>query len=60
MKKENNNIKNYILSQRLSYFVLGAVAGYFIAKNKSPLDYYMIVGFVLVAVLVSWWFRRKE
>ena len=53
------NPKNYILSERLSYLALGALVGYFIGKNRSPIDYYMIVGFVLLAVLISWWIKKR-
>jgi len=44
----------------MSYLALGSVVGYFIAQNKKPLDYYMIVTFVLFAVGLSYWFKRKE
>ena len=54
------NPKNYVISQRLAYLGMGSIVGYFIAQNKEPLSYYMIVGFVLFAIIISEYFRRKE
>lgn len=52
--------KNYVISQRLAYLGLGSVVGFAIALNKKPLSYYMILGFVLLAVVISEYFKRKE
>ncbi len=49
----------YIQSQRLSYLALGSIVGFFIGLNEAPINYYMIVGFVLLAILISWWVKRK-
>ena len=54
------NPKNYVISQRLAYLGLGSLVGFAIALNKKPLGYYMIIGFVLLAVVISEYFRRKE
>ena len=53
------SLKKYILSQRLSYLALGALGGFFIGLNEVPINYYMLLGFVLVAVLISWWIKKK-
>jgi len=45
------NPKNYVISQRLAYLGLGSLVGFVIALNKTPLNYYMILGE---------YFRRKE
>ena len=58
--KENNNVRKYILSQRPSYLALGAVVGFFIGLNEKPINYYMIVGFVLLAVVMSWLIGRRK
>ena len=54
------NLKNYVISQRLAYLGLGSLVGFAIALNKKPLSYYMILGFVLLVIVVSEYFRRKE
>ena len=53
------NQKNYIISQRISYLVLGAVIGYFFAKNGEPLAFWMVAGFVIIGVGLSEWFKRR-
>lgn len=53
------NFKNYVKSQRLSYLALGAIIGYFIAKNESPLDYYILGVFIILTVGLSYWIGRK-
>jgi len=54
------NPKNYVLSQRMAYLGLGSLVGFAIALNKKPLGYYMILGFVLLAIIISEYFRRKS
>ena len=54
------NPKNYVISQRLAYLGLGSLVGFVLALNKKPLSYYMIIGFVLVAIVISEYFRRKK
>jgi len=54
------NPKNYVISQRLAYLGLGSLVGFVIALNKTPLNYYMILGFVLLVIITSEYFRRKE
>jgi len=39
---------------------MGSLAGFVIALNEEPLSYYMIIGFVLLAIVVSEYFRRKK
>ena len=54
------NPRNYVISQRISYLGMGSIVGYFIAQNEEPLSYYMIIGFVLFAIIISEYFRRKK
>ena len=53
------NPKNYVISQRISYLGMGSLVGFTIALNKKPLSYYMIIGFVLLVIVISEYFRRK-
>jgi len=54
------NIKYYVISQRIAYLGLGSLVGFVLALNKKPLSYYMILVFVLFAIIISEYFRRKE
>ena len=54
------NPKNYVISQRISYLGIGSLAGFVIALNEEPLSYYMILGFILLAIVISEYFRRKK
>ena len=55
-----NPQKAYVISQRLTYLALGSVIGYFLAKNEAPLDFYLVLGFVILALGLSWWIGRKS
>ena len=54
------NPKNYVVSQRIAYLGLGSLVGFAIALNKKPLGYYMIMGFVLLVIVISEYFKRRR
>lgn len=51
--------KNYIIGERLRYLGLGAVVGFIIALNKSPVREALIIALVLATIIFTYWFKRK-
>ncbi len=52
-------MKNYILSQRLTYLTLGLVAGYFFGISEDYGSTFLVV-FVVLGVILSFYFGRKD
>jgi len=53
-------LKNYILSQRLTYLGLGSAVGFLLARNNPPLDIYMIIIFIAATIILGYYFKRKK
>ena len=51
--------ESYILSQRFKYLALGSIVGFFLALNESPLDYYLVIGFLILCCVLMWWVKRR-
>ena len=51
--------ENYILSQRFKYLALGSIAGFILALNEHPIDYYLVAGFVILTIILGWWIKRR-
>jgi len=54
------NLNNYIKSQRLTYFVLGIVSGYFAGLSHNNYGWLVALGLVVIATILAYWFGRKE
>ncbi len=52
--------KNFILSQKFRYLGFGAIIGFIFALNESPLDYYLLIGFVVLTIILEWWIKRRK
>ena len=50
---KQQSIKNYIISQRLTYLTLGTIIGYFIAQNQRPYDIILIFVFAILGLILS-------
>jgi len=55
---KQQSIKNYIISQRLTYLTFGAIIGYFIAQNQRPYDIILISVFTILGLILSEVYKR--
>ena len=55
---KQQSIKNYIISQRLTYLTLGTIIGYFIAQNQRPYDIILISIFTILGLILSEVYKR--
>jgi len=53
-------IKHYIISERLKYLVLGLVAGFFIGITEESYSRILIIVLVVAGFILSMYFWKKS
>ncbi len=56
----NQQPKNYLIGQRLTYLILGVVVGYFFSLNQQPIKNILFIVFVVIGTILAFWFRKKN
>lgn len=60
MKDKIKNLKDYVRSDRYGYMAIGILIGWLLSWNEPPLNFILVLIFMIACVILSWHFTRKS